>query len=128
MYSFQFDKSIDSEYLSAMYENDYKYIEQIFNIALSTFSDEITTADEKLLSEDIEGIRRAIHKIKSSVGFIGMVELQENCQRLEEKCSVARSFNEVKPDLENLLKRISVHKNILKNEAARLKRFNSLAL
>lgn len=125
MYPFQFDKSIDTEYMCSMYEADYKYIEQIFSLTLAHFGDDISTADQKYESDDIDGVRRAIHKIKSTFGFIGMMELQENCRRMEDRCSSVHSMDEIKPEIESLLKQISIHKLILQNEYVRLKNFNA---
>jgi HPt (histidine-containing phosphotransfer) domain-containing protein len=127
MYPFQFDKSIDTDYMCNMYDADYKYIEQIFSLTLNHINEDISTADQKYASTDAEGMRKAIHKIKSTFGFIGMIELQENCRKMEEKCSVY-SIEEIKHDIEELLKKISIHKLILQNEYVRLKNFNSQSL
>lgn len=125
MYPFQFDKSIDTEYLCNMYEADYKYIEQIFSLTLTHFDDDISTAGEKYEMADLDGVRKAIHKIKSTFGFIGMVELQENCRKIEDKCSSVVSIDEIKHEVDSLLKQIDTHKLILHNEYVRLKNFNS---
>jgi HPt (histidine-containing phosphotransfer) domain-containing protein len=111
-----------------MYEADYKYIEQIFSVTLNHFGEDISTAGLKYEAADVEGTRKAIHKIKATFGFIGMMELQENCRKIEDKCASVTSMDEIKPEIESLLKQINIHKLILQNEYVRLKNFNSQSL
>jgi HPt (histidine-containing phosphotransfer) domain-containing protein len=111
-----------------MYEADYNYIEQIFNLTLTHFGEDISAADQNYAAANMEGVRKAIHKIKSTFGFIGMMELQENCRKMEDKCISAHSLDEIKGEIESLLKQINIHRLILQNEYVRLKNFNSQLL
>lgn len=125
MYPFQFDKSIDAEHMYSMYDADYKYIEQIFSLTLAHLGEDISTTDQRYAAADVDGVRKAIHKIKSTFGFIGMMELQESCKKMEDRCANASSINEIKQDIDILLKQINVHKLILQSEYVRLKNFNA---
>jgi HPt (histidine-containing phosphotransfer) domain-containing protein len=122
---FQFDNSIDTVFIENMYENDYSYIQEIFGITLNSYESDAQTIEEKYRANDLDGTRKAIHKIKSAVGFTGMLLLQDKCQSLEKKCTSVSSVNEVDADIESLIDEIQKHRHILQNEYQRLKTFNS---
>lgn len=83
---FIFNKSIDEESLRSLYEDDYPYIEEIFRLTLQDLEPEIGNALTHYLSKDFIALRRTIHKIKPSFGFVGMPGLQEKCQQFEKQC------------------------------------------
>lgn len=121
---FLFDKSIDHDFMESMYENDYVYIEQLFSVTLECYDDDAFTIGEKYELSDAEGLRKAIHKMKSAFGFTGMMDLQERCQAIETKCCSASSVSAIMVEMEQLLLLINHHKMILQNEWQRLKLFN----
>jgi HPt (histidine-containing phosphotransfer) domain-containing protein len=127
-YPFQFEKSIDADYMYSMYENDYPYIEKIFAVTLSHFIEDQKVADQNYSTEDLEGLRKIFHKIKATFGFIGMLQMQEDCGQMEAKCLAANSFEKIKVEIEELLQKIKNNKILLESELERLKIFNLQSL
>lgn len=93
---FQFDKSIDVVFMESMYDNDFAYIEEIFNITLDNYDADVEMLSDRYKHADLKGVQKAIHKMKSSFGFTGMLELQKNCQEAETKCGLVSSVSEIK--------------------------------
>lgn len=122
---FQFDKSIDVVFMESMYDNDFTYIEELFNITLDNYDVDAEILADRYKNADLRGVQKAIHKMKSVFGFIGMLALQNNCQEVETKCSLVSSVAEIKDDIETLKNLIQEHKLILQKELTRLKMFNN---
>ena len=122
--SFQFGESIDGSFMENMYDNDFQYIEEIFSLTLSNYDADAAAVEENYKADNAEGLRKAIHKIKAAFGFIGMLELQNDCQSLESRCASVISVSEIKEETEILLQKMNNHKIILQNEYLRLKSFN----
>lgn len=122
---FQFDKSIDIVFIEGMYENDFVYIEELFDITLNNYDTDAETLSDRYKKADLKGVQKAIHKMKSAFGFTGMLTLQNNCQQVETKCGMVSSVSEIKDEIEILLNLIQEHKLILQKEHTRLKIFNN---
>jgi len=122
---FQFDKSIDMIFMESMYDNDFIYIEEIFNLTLDNYDADVEMLSDRYKNADLKGVQKAIHKMKSAFGFTGMLVLQNNCQQVETKCGLVSSVSEIKNDIEALQHLIMEHKLILQKEYNRLKIFNN---
>lgn len=120
---FIFNKSIDEESLRSLYEYDYLYIEEIFRLTLQDLEPEIGNALTHYLSKDFIALRRTIHKIKPSFGFVGMPLLQEMCQEFENLCD--QDPNNL--NFEILQKEISQAILVLQSEIKKLEVFNQSA-
>ncbi len=124
---FSFHESIDSETLSSLYDNDLAWIEEIFSTVLENYDSDSTHIRLSLESGDLESLRKAVHKMKPSYGFIGMLKLQEKCLQLETKCKASSSVDDVRQETENLIKDIAAAKNIVQQDYQRLKTYNQQA-
>jgi len=106
-----------------MYDEDYQYIEVIFEKVLDSF-DENLQAIIYNRDKNLELLRKSVHKIKPSFGFVGLPIVQEKCQDFETKCQIATSVNELDTDFAALLKSLQEAKAIIAEEYGRLKSFN----
>jgi len=86
MEPFIFNKLIDPDILNDLYENDYPYIERIFQIALDNLGSDLQAIHLSRDNKDLESLRRGVHKIKPTFGFMGMAELEKKCTLFEEMC------------------------------------------
>jgi HPt (histidine-containing phosphotransfer) domain-containing protein len=122
--SFIFSHTIDSAYLHDMYEEDYAYIEVIFEKVLDTFDENLHAIHESHHKKNLELLRKSVHKIKPSFGFAGLPAVQEKCKDFESKCQAVASTNELDAHFAALLKSLHEAKAIITEEHRRLKSFN----
>lgn len=123
--SLNFNQKIDRPFLSSMYEDDYQYMEEIFNTTRLHLGPDIQKLEEAFMEGDPEAVRKAVHKIKPSFGFVGLLETEAACQKFEDKCISVSSASELKPQYENLLAIIKESQKILEEEYMRLKEHNN---
>ena len=122
--TFAFSDKIDSKSIHEMYENDLPYIETIFKTILDHFNEDLSAICNGYQQQNLEGLRRSIHKVRPTFGFAGMPGLQEKCREFESKCQAAASINEIQIDFENLVKDMEEAEAIIKEEYGKLKSFN----
>ena len=121
---FTFHKTIDAEYINSLYENDYTYIEELFKTALDHYDEDVMTIRQNLADDNAAGLKKAVHKIKPVFGFIGMLDMQQSCKDMEDRCQVAELSDEIKNEIRSLLTKIDEAKSVLRKEYERLKEFN----
>ena len=125
---FIFNKSIDEESLRSLYEDDYLYIEEIFRLTLEDLEPEANNALKHYQSKDFTALRRTIHKIKPSFGFIGMPALQEKCQEFEKACDQEPKSQDFEKDFELLSTTIAQSIEVIRSEIKKLEVFNRSAI
>lgn len=123
--SFNFNQKIDRPFLSSMYEDDYQYIEEIFNTTRQQLGGDIQKVEEAFGQADQEALRKAVHKIKPAFGFVGLLETEAVCQKFEDNCISVSSASDLKPQYENLLAIIKESQKILEEEYMRLREHNN---
>ena len=121
---FEFDKAIDPESIASLYDNDYNWIEEVFSSVLAEYSSGFAKIEQTLAEKDLEGLRKAVHKMKPAFGFVGMLQMQEMCKNLEEKCQGATSIAVLENETSILLNNLTTCRDILEKEYERLKIFN----
>jgi len=121
---FEFDKAIDSESIANLYDNDYTWIEEVFSSVLTEYSPGTAKIEQTLAEKDVEGLRKAIHKMKPVFGFAGMLQMQEMCKNLEDKCHIETSIAVLENETTILLNNLTTCREILEKEYDRLKIFN----
>ncbi|HEU4610288.1 MAG TPA: Hpt domain-containing protein [Chitinophagaceae bacterium] len=123
--TFIFNEKIDSEFLFSMYEDDFPYLEEVFHITLSQLEPDLEQVKQAFEQKDLTGLRKAVHKVKPSFGYTGLLQLQESCRQFEELCDRAGTFEEVMSDYGRLVGNMAESRNIIENEWQKLKKFNS---
>ena len=122
--SFIFSHTIDAAFLHEMYEEDYQYIEVIFEKVIDGFEENLQAIQDNHRDKNLELLRKSVHKIKPSFGFAGLPAVQEKCRDFEAKCQAATSINELDADFMDLMKSLQEAKTIITDELKRLKSFN----
>lgn len=123
--AFQFTSVFDSEYIAGLYDADYVWIEEIFGTVLNTYNDDVSAIQQHLSENNLENLRKAVHKIKPAFGFIGMMQMQQKCQLLEDHCKSAASVSEVHNEAVSVLNECRQSQQVIQTEYERLKQFNS---
>ena len=122
--SFEFDKAIDPESIANLYDKDYNWIEEVFSSVLAEYNLGTAKIEQTLTEKDVEGLRKAVHKMKPVFGFVGMLQMQEMCKNLEDKCQGETSIAVLENDTTILLNNLTTCREILEKEYDRLKIFN----
>lgn len=124
---FKFDRQIDAGILYSLYENDYLYIEEIFRITLKHFDEDIGAFETCYHTGNLEGLKKAAHKIKPVFGYVGMSRLQQNCQAFEDKCAATDDLEQIFPDYKKLLLQFKECKMIIEADLQKLSEYNNNA-
>jgi len=123
--AFIFNDKIDAAYIFQMYETDYPYIEKMFKTILDSLVEDLASIHDNYRSENLELIRKSVHKVKPTFGFAGMLTLQEKCKEFEDKCQSALSISEIEMDFQEFIKCLDEAGAVLKEEYKKLRSFNN---
>jgi HPt (histidine-containing phosphotransfer) domain-containing protein len=100
---FTFNPLINPDVIYDLYENDYPYIQEIFNTVLTNIDADIGEIRSAHAATDLEALKKNIHKIKPTFGFLGMQLVEQKCRDLEDKCRSSQSVASLTGDLDELL-------------------------
>ena len=122
--SFTFNEKLNSPFLAELFEGDYKYAETVFGDFLKYLPEYSEEIDAAYRQRNIEELRKAVHKCKTLMGFVGLSEIQAQYLEMEKMCengSAGEGFDEAY----NSLKQQTIDgKNLIIIEHQRLKEFN----
>src|SRR5215468_1599601 len=90
--TFIFNDQISSSYLTDLYGEDYLYIQEVFESVLKDFPDLTSNIQSCYNSGNISSLKAAVHKIKPVFGFVGLLNIQQQCQQFENICQSASSM------------------------------------
>jgi HPt (histidine-containing phosphotransfer) domain-containing protein len=122
--SFIFSEKIDKDLLASLYEDDFPYMEEIFSITLSQLKPDINQLKAAFDEANIEALKKAVHKLKPSFGFIGLPQVQEQCKEFEDACGRARSLETLAASYKQLVKELEESIIIIESEHKRLQDYN----
>lgn len=125
--AFIFNEEINAESLNALYGDDYVYIQEVFDTVLKEY---VLLADNIMAcysSKNIPALKAAVHKIKPIFGFVGLVDVQEQCQSFEHVCQLASNFDLIDNDYGPLKNKIISSKSLIEEEKKKLELYNSQA-
>jgi HPt (histidine-containing phosphotransfer) domain-containing protein len=118
--AFAFDTRLDTEYLQSLYEGDTTYAAEIFQQFLNNYPEQWKELETNLTRGDIQSYKGNIHKMKASFSFVGLTQLTQKAQLVEQYCTGDHDANtlaamqhefktlflELIPIVENELKRL----------------------
>ena len=122
--SFAFSPGLDSGLLNDLYAGDLEYAEVVFGDFLKYLPDYFSEIEVAYKGKKIDELRKAVHKCKTLMGFVGLSEIQASYQALEKKCEESNNIKDLDSDYKNLKKQTESGKNIITTELDRLKVFN----
>jgi chemotaxis protein histidine kinase CheA len=122
--SFVFNQKIDSEFLYTLYEQDYGYMEKVFQMTANQLDKDIPLLEQAFREDAIDTLLRLLHKLKPTFGFVGLLKLQEVCHHLEDRYQSAVSNQTLKTDPIDLLAELLESPYIVYTELLRLSEFN----
>jgi HPt (histidine-containing phosphotransfer) domain-containing protein len=122
---FIFNEKMDKEALYSLYTDDFAYIEEIFATILQHFDADFSTVQLAFENKNMEDLKRAIHKIKPTFGYTGLLETQSMCKNFEDQCAGTASITDITEAYIHIKNELLEAKDILQNEHIRLKAFNA---
>jgi len=121
MESFMYNELIDPVILSNLYENDYAFIQKIFQSFLDSGLDgDLQQVDTCFTSDDTDGLRKVIHKLKPAFGFVGLTSIEEQCREMELLCVSGSSLNHLTEKINDLLNALRAGKKAIEEDLQRL--------
>jgi HPt (histidine-containing phosphotransfer) domain-containing protein len=85
--TFAFDNRLDIEYLQSLYEGDTEYAAVIFEQFLQNYPEQWQELEASINREDIKAYKGHIHKMKASFSFVGLTQLTQKAQVIEQHCT-----------------------------------------
>lgn len=122
---FIFNEKIDADYLYSLYEDDYQYIEEIFQTTLAHFNEDYNSIKNAYETNNISDLKKAIHKMKPTFGFVGLPLVQNICSDFEDICQKATSSNDLSSEYKQIVVTLAESKELIASEYNKLKEFNS---
>ena len=89
----------DTQLLHDLYENDFNYLEEVFVLTLFEFKSDLIDLREFQLSKDLAACRKQLHKMRPSLGYVGLKRSEEHCAVVEEKLKHTKSWNDINEEL-----------------------------
>ena len=126
---FIFNEKIDKDTLYGLYTDDFPYIEEIFATTLQHYDADFGAVQLAYESGNIEDLKRAVHKIKPTFGFMGLLETQALCKKMEDDCAGTSSITaDITNSYIHFKNMLLEAKDLIQNEYHRLKAFNAKSL
>lgn len=122
--TFVFSDKIDAVYIHSMYENDYLYMETMFKVVVDHFDEDLLSIQNNYGQNNVELLRKSVHKVRPSFSFVGMPVVQEKCMEFENKCQAAKSVSELEADFPAFIKCLEDARTVITEEYKRLQLFN----
>ena len=122
---FKFNEKIDENWLHSLYEDDYAYIDEVFNSGIESFREDLPALTTAFESSDIQALKRSTHKLKPVFGYAGLLFHQEMMARFENACANTSDTSNLTLQYIELLDLIRDGKNILMEDYKRLTDFTS---
>lgn len=121
---FVFNKLFNSQYINELYEGDFVMIEETFADVLKEYDPFLQNIHSCYQAEDVPGLKSAVHKIKPLCGYVGLTDLQSQCQRFETDC-ITGNFGSLAGECTDLMNNLIQAKSVISEEKARLSTFNN---
>ena len=122
---FIFNEKMDAETLYSLYTDDFGYIEEIFATTLQHFDADFSNVQSAYENGHIDDLRKAIHKIKPTFGYTGLLATQSECKNFEDQCAAAGSMTDLTQAYILIKNELLDARDIITSEHSRLKAFNA---
>lgn len=123
--TFIFNEELDAQNLNALYGDDYVYIEEVFGTVLKEYEVLSGNIISSYAAKNIPALKAAVHKIKPIFGFVGLMEIQQQCQAFEHLCQETSPIDHIDRDFVLLENVLTKSKSLIEDEKRKLEIFNS---
>jgi hypothetical protein len=91
--SFVFNKQLDGRFLNSIYEGDKEHAKMIFSKFVNSVNGYLAEIEQGYNSGNAEIFRKAIHKFKPVLSFVGLTKLTGSAEVIEKKCNGITDVN-----------------------------------
>lgn len=91
--SFVFNDQLDGPFLNSIYEGDNEHAEMVFDKFVSCVNAYLVEIENGYNSGNAEIFRKAIHKFKPVLSFVGLTKLTGSAELIEKKCNEITDVN-----------------------------------
>jgi HPt (histidine-containing phosphotransfer) domain-containing protein len=123
--NFTFHEKIDAASLFSMYGDDFECMEEIFATTLKYINPDVEAVKQSFEANNPADLKKAVHKIKPTFGFVGLTEVQHLCKEMEERCQQLNSTSPLTEDFQELISAMEEARKIIEKEHQKLKDYNS---
>jgi HPt (histidine-containing phosphotransfer) domain-containing protein len=81
-----FDERLDGTFLTELYGNDVAYAATVFGSFLEEVKPMMAHCDAALASGDMAVLRKAVHKLKPTLHYVGLTQLGHQLEQIEKDC------------------------------------------
>ena len=120
---FFFQSGLDNELLYELYESDYESTLQAFQIFLDELETNIKDLDQAFQQQNISSFQKIIHRCKPVFSYVGLSDLNNIFQGIEDQCNTITSLNEITPGFTELVVLIRASSPKIEKEKSRLHDF-----
>jgi len=120
---FFFQSGLDNELLYELYESDYESTLQAFQIFLDELETNIKDLDQAYQQQNISAFQRIIHRCKPVFSYVGLSDLNNVFQGIEDQCNTATSFDQITPGFTELVAQVRASSPKIELEKGRLEAF-----
>lgn len=122
---FEYSEKFDRHFLLELYSGDTQTAEEIFGSSINQIRMEFPLIESLAARGDVEGLRRAFHKIKPLFGYTGLLSVQDYVQEFETRCQGAVSVQDIQGAYENIMDIVREAVDGIVREHGKLKEFNN---
>lgn len=122
--SFAFNEKLNTPFLTELFEGDYEYAETVFGDFLKYLPEYSEEIDAAYRQQNIEELRKAVHKCKTLMGFVGLSEIQAQYLKMEKMCENGKAGDDLDEAYNYLKQQTNEGKDLIIKEHQRLKDFN----
>ncbi|MBY0535942.1 MAG: Hpt domain-containing protein [Chitinophagaceae bacterium] len=123
---FIFNNKFDTGFLQSMYDDDFTYIQEVFTITLDQLSTDLPVVQTDFEKGDIASLKKSVHKVKPSFGYVGLLGTEQACKDFEDLCGTTSDMAVLIAPFKNLWALLHESKDLLIKELTLLETHNKL--
>lgn len=123
---FIFNNKFDTGFLQSMYDDDFTYIQEVFTITLDQLSTDLPVVEIDFEKGDIASLKKSVHKVKPSFGYVGLLGTEQACKDFEDLCGTTSDMAVLIAPFKNLWALLHESKDLLIKELTLLETHNKL--
>lgn len=123
--AFLFSPELDNDFLQELYGDDLSQAEMVFESSVQQLHHGQQIMDTRFHDGDLEGLRKAVHKMKPLLGYMGMNSFMEEFASFEHKCAQFQSVADAENGYEQMKAITGEAIKMGEKEVDRLKQHNT---
>lgn len=122
---FRFSPELDVNFLQELYGDDFQQAEMVFESSVHQLRTELSLAEARFHDGDIQGLKKAVHKIKPLFGYIGLNKIMSEFAAFEQECAQANEPASVEAGFQHIRMIAAEALQKVDSEIKRLKQHNT---